>query len=390
MPLSSKTLFYSATPDALDSWQPVEISAPENSANGFRLATPLRLSPSGKDGDTLYFRYYGESAELSGTMSSTISYYTSLNGAAGITYDRSTVTYETSRGYYQVKVDYRYEDDSEAAPAYTGTYRKDDTYEVISPEIENYKADITKVSGTVQDGDVEYIVYYRLIPEEPPVPDEKPKHTVTVKCIYEDGTPAAESYVEELEEGSSYEVISPIITDYEPDQEKVSGEITENDIEHTVVYTSIKSPEPQTPIVPGPAVPEDPTPEPGSSPLPPIIPGSNIIDGELLYLAPLGEIAFVPNTGIVGDTVAAIFEAGFAEVILSQGFVMAILLIFAGSFATWFSLRKYMSMDLTTRSMTKKHPKMPTTKKTIHAKTITRNVHTARSVKERRKGTIRV
>lgn len=374
LPLSSKTLYYSTNPDDNDSWLPVEISAPENSLNGFKLQTPLQLSKAGTTGDTLYFRYFGESSDLNGSMSSTISYYTSINGTAGVTYDSDIVHYETPVEY-TVSVKYLYEDGTEAAPSYTEILPVGSTYEVFSPEIENYTPDITKISGTIQDSNIEYIVYYRHTPETP-TPDETPKHTVTIKYVYEDGTTAAESYVEELEEGNNYSVISPSIDAYEPDQTKVEGIINTEDIEHVVVYRK----KPADPIAP-----IDPTPEEPETPQPPTIPGSDIIDDDLIYLGPLGEVAFVPNTGIISDAVAAVFEVGFAEVILSQGFVMAMLLVFAGSFAVYFSLRKFLNLEMATatrnNSNMKRSKSYAKTKKSMpkSAKTMRNTKNTASS-----------
>lgn len=341
LPLSSQTLFYSTNPDDNDSWLPVEISAPDNSINGFKLQTPLQLAKAGTTGDTLYFRYFGESSDLNGSMSSTISYYTSINGTAGVTYDSDTVHYETPVEY-TVSIKYLYEDNSEAAPTYTKTLPIGSSYEVVSPEIENYTPDITTISGTIQNSSIEYVVYYKRKPEIP-TPDETPKHTVIIKYVYEDGTPAAESHVAELEEGASYNVVSPTIDNYTPDQSQVEGTIIDRDVEHIVTYTKNPASEPILPIEPeAPDVPDQPTTDP-EIPRPPVIPGSDIIDDDLLYLAPLGQVAFVPNTGVIGSAVAKIFEETFAEIILSQGFVMAVLLIFAGSFSIYFSNRKYMA-----------------------------------------------
>lgn len=375
LPLSSKTLYYSTTPEDKESWQPVEISLPENSPNGFRLQTPLQLSPSGQTGDTLYFRYFADSSDLNGDLLSKVSYYTSIEHDAGVTYDSNVVHYETPTEY-TINVKYLYEDNTIAAPTHTETLAIGSSYEIDSPLIENYSPDITKISGTIKDGDIEYIVYYKRIPETPPVPDEKPKHTVTIKYIYEDGTPAAESYVEELEEGNEYNVISPNIDTYEPDQPKIEGVIADDDIEHTVIYRKVV--EPVAPI----------TPEEPETPTPPAIPGSDIIDDDLIYLAPLGEVAYVPNTGIISDAVAAVFEVGFAEVILSQGFVMAMLLIFAGSFATYFSLRKFINLEMATatRSSSMKRGKSyaKTSKKTMPkaAKVAKKTTKSARSTRK--------
>lgn len=371
LPLSSKTLYYSSTPADETSWQPVELSAPDNSMNGFKLATPLQLAPNGEVGDTLYFRYFGESADLDGSMSGVISYYTSLSGVAGVTYDADKVSYKAPTEY-KVTVKYLYEtDESEAAPTYTEVLPTGGEYTVVSPEIDGYTPDINKISGVIKDSDVEYVVYYRQVPEVPPAPEEpKQKYKVTVKYIYEDGTPAAESYVEELESGDEYSVISPEIENYAPDQPKVEGVIVDQDIEHIVVYRAVVTPEPDEPV-------EDDEPK---IPMPPAIPPSDIIDGELVYLAPLGEVAYVPNTGIIRDAVAAVFEDAFAEIILSQGCVMMMLLIFAGSFSTYFSLRKFAHLDVVTATRSANAGKRKTYAK-MGKKTMPKSKPSVRAVK---------
>lgn len=299
LPLDKTSLFYTTTPEDESSWQPVDISAPDNSIHGFNLATPLRLSPAGQTGDTLYFRYYGETSEYSGQMSSTVSYYTTLNGSAGVTYDYDTITYTGKTKPIitdqKVTIKYLYEDDSEAAPEYTATYKTGDDFEVVSPEVDGYTPDYEKITGTVANEDLTYIVRYKTTPV---IPDPTPE-------------------------------------------------------------------EPQ------------PTPTPPSNDLPtiPTFPGTNLIDGSLLYLAPLGEIAFVPNTGVIGDAVANLFNEDFAEIVLSQTFVMVILLIFAGSFATYFTLRKFLMFNPTTRAVTTSAKKMPkmTAKTMKSTKTVKKN-----------------
>lgn len=312
IPLTSSTLYYSTTPDDNDSWKPLEISAPSSTTTGFNLKTPLTMSPAGTPGDTIYFRYFAETSHHTGTMTGTISYYTTLNGVAGVTYDYDTVSYEG-----------------------------------------------------------------KITPQE---------YNLTINYLYKgDDTPAAEPHTEKLTSGADFSIDSPEIDGFTPDYSKVSGIMPEGDTTYTVYYTKT-TPENPAPIDPAPEEPIQPdTPLPPVLPVLPNLPGSDIIDGDLTYLGPLGEIAYVPNTGIIRDAVAAVFEVGFAEIILSQGLVMAMLLIFAASFATWFSLRKYMNMNLATRSVTKKHPKMPTTKKITSAKATARNAHATRSTKSTRK-----
>lgn len=335
LPLDETTLWYTSTPDDDNSWQPVKVSAPANTTSGFTLETPLRMTPSGTTGDTLYFRYFGETSEHSGTMSSTVSYYTSLNGTSGVTYDYDSVSYDNTPAEYNVTIKYLYEDGTPAADEYHGSYPTGTDFAIDSPIIDEFTPDIETVTGTITDSDLTYIVRYTKTPVEEPEPTPE-KHAVTIHYIYEDGTPASDPHREELNPGDSFEVISPIIDDHTPDQEKITGTIHDEDLEYIVRYR-------RTPVIPvEPELPNIPT-----------IPGSNIINGELGYLAPLGEVAFVPNTGVISDAIASVFEESFAEVILSQSFVMGVLLIFALSFAIWFSLRKFSNSQANTSSTRK-------------------------------------
>lgn len=287
LPLDETTLYYSATPADESSWQPVQISAPANSASGFNLATPIRMSPNGQPGDTLYFRYFGETSEHSGTMTSLVSYYTTMDGEAGVTYDYATVEYVSppvvEDEKHTVTIKYLYEDNSEAAPTYTGTFAPNEEFSIDSPEVPEYKADFDFIKDIMQDHDLEYTVYYKKpAPESPTTPVEPTQ----------------------------------------PD------------------------PTPETPSNPTPVVPMPPS--------IPNIPRSDIIGGNLLYLAPLGQIAYVPNTGIIGDAAASVFEEGFAEIILSQAMVMIMLAIFAGSFSVYFSLRQFIKFQPATATTTAK------------------------------------
>lgn len=230
LPLDETTLFYTTTPEDDSSWQPVKVSAPDNSEQGFNLSTPIRMAPAGEKGDTLYFRYYGETSDCSGTMSSTISYYTTLTGNAGITYDYDEVSY---------------------------------TVDPDLPEMPD--------------------------PEEP-----------------------------------------------EPDKPEIPD--TPSDSEDPAA--------PELPNIPS-------------------LPNTDLIDDSLVYLPPLGEIAFVPNTGIVSTAVSGLLGDDFAEIILSQAFILIILLIFAGSFAIYFRTRKVLTAATTsTRATTKNSKSMRSASKT--------------------------
>lgn len=353
LPLDVQTLYYTTTPDDNDSWQPVDISAPSSEQTGFNLTKSIRMSPSGQAGDTLYFRYFAETAEYSGNMTSKVSFYTTLNGNSGVTYDYDTVTYTAPEkpAPHKVTVKYQYEDGSEASPDVTEEHPSGEEFSIDSPDITNYTPDIKTVFGTMGDQDQTYIVIYKPNPPEPTKP------TVTIHYVYEDGSPAADDYIEELEPGTPFNIPSPEIENHTPDQPNVSDTIGDKNLEYFVHY------KPNQPTEPDPIIPDEPKDDPSTeqpeTPVIPTIPSSPIFgDASMAYLAPLGEVAFVPNTGIVSTALASIFEQGFAEVILSQWFVMVVLLIFAISFAAYFSMRKYLNPKATaTRSSVHNSPK---------------------------------
>lgn len=275
LPLDLKTLYYTTTPDDTDSWQPVEISAPSADNSGFTLATPLQMSKSGNPGDTLYFRYFAETSELSGNITSLVSFYTDLGGVSGVTYDHDTV-------------------------AYTG-----------KPTLDPAPVDPDPVDPDPIDPD----------PVDPNPIDPKPDNP----------------------NPDQPQPIDPEPTDPEP----------ENPTDQ--------------PTTDEPSTPEPPRNDTVDNVLtPPLIPSSDIIDDDLLYLAPLGAVAFVPNTGVISEFVAPLFELQFAEAVMSQGFILADLFIFSGSFATYFSLRRYLKPRTAKSFKTKQMPVTKTnTKKTI-------------------------
>lgn len=237
---------------------------------------------------------------------------------------------------------------------------------------------------------------------KPVITDQK----VTIKYLYEDDSEAAPEYQETYKTGDSFEIASPEIENFIPDYEKITGTVANEDLTYIVRYKAkpvVPDPDPETPDNPDPT--PTPTPDPTPTPTPPsenlpnlpTFPGTNLIDGSLLYLAPLGEVAFVPNTGIVSDAVANLFTEDFAEIILSQAFVMIVLLIFASSFATYFTLRKFLMFNPATRSTgssIKKMPKMAKmntrgAKSTKTTAKSTRKSSTARTKTARSKATTR-
>lgn len=559
IPLRMETLEYTTTPDDESSWIHVGVTAPQNSESGFTLDDPILMQKAGEFGDTLYFRYYAETSGDTGNIGSTVSFYTSLNGASGVTYDDTLLSYkpeekpkhnlkinyrwedgskiegvtdyatvlpegatyekespklpdgvlvkdedviisgtmgtddieitvyykkkpveektyrlvvrykdidsgeeleapnskvlkaeqdysvespeidkyelvkaeektltgkmpaeseipengtvervvyyrkdpntivpdnrdykliieyrdkdtneklapdytdqlEKGEGYsekspkisgyivesgkevvegvmpegdlvitvfyqkipkHKVTIHYVYEDGSTAAEDFEEEYAEGDEFSVKSPEIDEYTPDYKIVKDKVGGKDLVYTVIYKPNPKEEPVkPEETPKYTVTIKYVYEDGSPAKPDHTEILEKGDKFEVKSPEITEFTPDIETVSGVVEDEDLTYTVVYRTVNQVTPELPVINN-----------GM--------GSDVM-GDLAafgYLAPLGQVAYVPNTGVVSKASASAFQQYFADIILSQGFILIILLIFAISFAIYFSLRKYRDLD---------------------------------------------
>ncbi|HZK21913.1 MAG TPA: MucBP domain-containing protein, partial [Oscillospiraceae bacterium] len=66
---------------------------------------------------------------------------------------------------YNLTIHYQYSDKTEAAPSYSENYKYGDEYEVLSPEIDDYVASITTVSGTMGEEDRTVVVTYYSIDE---------------------------------------------------------------------------------------------------------------------------------------------------------------------------------------------------------------------------------
>lgn len=379
LPHNSKTLLYTTTPDDQDSWQPVEISTPTNDASGFTLATPITMSPAGQAGDTLYFRFLAETSEYTGSIYNRTSYYTELNGVAGVTYDNNKISYtgkqtptepdpEPVHLTINYEIDWKGEEpDPEVEKQLPPTHEEDlpagDPYNVPTPEIPGFTPDQAIVSGVMGDKDLAITVIY--IKDE----EEKPTYHVRIRYIRADtGAEVFPEYSADHKEGTEIEIHPQDADGFTKDTEEIKFIVTE-DTDLTVLYT----PKPQVPDEPDvpPVGPTDPTnpsePEQPDDnedlPIIPVVPGE---DDDLAYLPPLGEVAFVPNTGVVSEYIAPIFDQYFANVILSQGFILITLLIFSGSFATYFSLRQYLNLATSTRNTVavKKMPKQVANSKT--------------------------
>lgn len=118
------------------------------------------------------------------------------------------------------------------------------TYRLIAPEIPGYELLDAAEEWTKEiKADTLITIHYKKIVA---------KAALTIYYEYEDGTEAATTHTEEVEVGKDYEVTSPTIDGYTPDQAIVSGTMEEKDIEKgvevTVTYTKDTTP-PEPPVV---------------------------------------------------------------------------------------------------------------------------------------------
>ncbi len=129
--------------------------------------------------------------------------------------------------YYNLTINYWYGSvgGATAAPSFYKRAALGVEYNVASPVILGYTADISRVTGTFTR-DVTYDVVY--------TPNA---YTLTIRYIYQDGTTAAETYTRTLYSGYEYSVDSPAIPDYKPSIATVSGRMEARDVTFTVVYT---------------------------------------------------------------------------------------------------------------------------------------------------------
>ena len=147
-------------------------------------------------------------------------------------FSAATIAISASAWYVSlIIVFYQYEDGSEAAP----TYRVQEpeygiTYHIDSPYIEGYTPDQEYIECTYKGTEAFYVKYYEN------------GYKLTINYIDEDGNILADPYSKVYSEISEYEIESPIIDGYIPDQEVVSGNIIAK-VKHIGIdnYTSVIS-----------------------------------------------------------------------------------------------------------------------------------------------------
>ena len=132
---------------------------------------------------------------------------------------------------YNVNVTYVMSDGSTAPAAVTESYQYEEEYSIATPEVTGYTADISAVTGTMGDADVDITVTY--------TPNE---YALNITYVMSDGNDAVKpaDVVNEMHAyGTTYNVVSPEVPGYEADTAAVSGTMDENGFTTTVTYSPI-------------------------------------------------------------------------------------------------------------------------------------------------------
>ncbi len=127
---------------------------------------------------------------------------------------------------HTLTVTYTYADGTQAAQPYTETLQEGAAYSVDSPVLEGYSPDQATVSGTMGTENVTVTVTYQLNPE----------HYLTINYVKKDGSKAEDAYLAILREGVSFEVVSPDVPGYTPDQATVAGVMGAENANFIVTY----------------------------------------------------------------------------------------------------------------------------------------------------------
>ena len=149
---------------------------------------------------------------------------TTVSGTMGTEAVTVNVTYSINS--YDLTINYKYANGTQAAPAHTENINYNVGYSVTSPDITGYTADQTVVSGTMGTADVTVNVVYNIN-----------SYALTINYKYSDGSPAATTHTENVNYNTAYSVTSPTITGYTADQTVVSGTMGTEAVTVNVTYS---------------------------------------------------------------------------------------------------------------------------------------------------------
>lgn len=127
---------------------------------------------------------------------------------------------------FNITVEYKYEDGSEAHASASYDLEYGMHYDIITPELRGYTATETSVSGTVGAQNSVVVVVFNIN-----------EYTVTVYYLYsDDGSEAAPTYSQTYRHKESYSIASPDIDGMIPSIEVVNGTIDAAAVSITVYY----------------------------------------------------------------------------------------------------------------------------------------------------------
>lgn len=129
----------------------------------------------------------------------------------------------------KINISYEKANGSEVAPSVSKNVFEGCAYSIPSPVIDGFNADKTTVSGVAGASDENIVVTYT----------SAAKHTLTVDYVKEDGTSAADSKTQEIDEGKEYSIKSPAVKGYKADKTTVSGTMGADDNKVTVTYKPV-------------------------------------------------------------------------------------------------------------------------------------------------------
>ena len=100
-------------------------------------------------------------------------------------------------------------------------------YDVMTPPIEGYTANIERVTGILENDTEIYDVVYT-----------QNDYTLTILYRYQNGAVAAADYTETLHYGDAYAVQSPAIAGFNTTNQNVAGTMPAGDVTITVLYVA--------------------------------------------------------------------------------------------------------------------------------------------------------
>ncbi|MBP3719719.1 MAG: hypothetical protein J6J41_00135, partial [Clostridia bacterium] len=112
----------------------------------------------------------------------------------------------------------------QAAGSFSALYASGAAYNVTSPALAGYVADIPRVSGTITGDTVVDVVY------------TEEQYRLTIYYLFNNGSQAAETYTAMLAYGVGYDVVSPEIEGYNVNFAEVAGEMPARNMIYTVRY----------------------------------------------------------------------------------------------------------------------------------------------------------